>query len=134
MQTTLAEIKLTCWKLDLFGDIQIKIRLKTFEWSAGLFDQRLCNALYETAESDNESLRYEQILAPSSTEWTQICFLWAWRKEIRMFSQRVFFSQVCHEGLLNGKMNQTDYFDRISNDWMTSFKWSRKWVWTLKGT
>lgn len=106
-----------------------KDTLKHIWWSACLDIFSGCAVLcieFKAAEADNEPLRYEQILAPSSGEWTQICFLWVWRKEIRMFSQRVFFSQVCHEGLLKGKMNQTDYFDRIWNDWMTSFEWLRK--------
>ncbi len=77
---------------------------------------------FKAAEADNEPLRYEQLLAPSSAEWTQICFLWVWRKEIRMFSQRDFFSQVCPEGLLNEKMNQTKIIPTGFGSFRDTFK------------
>lgn len=50
-------MKLTCWKFDLFGDIQVKIRLKNIWWSAGLDIFSDCAMLcveFKAAEADNE--------------------------------------------------------------------------------
>lgn len=91
--------------------------LKNIWWSSGLDIFSDCAMLcveFKAAEADNEPLRYEQLLAPSSAEWTQICFLWVWRKEIRMFfSERFLLTGLSRRPIEWENESNKDYSDRI---------------------